>query len=68
VKYVVSVARRRHSTPVLGKSKSKAGGKALNSVDDILTSDQRRELRDDLSKIAQTRREAEVSSQSLRFK
>jgi len=68
MKYLKAMAAKQSSSRVLGASKGKAGGKTLRSVEDVLTSDQRRELQADLSKIARTRQEAEASSQSLRFK
>jgi hypothetical protein len=65
----VQVAKRRTmtSTAVLPKAGNKAGGKTIHSVDQLLTSKQRRQLRQDLSEMARSRREAEASSATLRL-
>jgi hypothetical protein len=60
-----SAAGAKHD--VLPKSSSSAGGKAIRSVDQILTDKQRTELRSDLTEMARLRREAEASSGTLRF-
>lgn len=52
---------------VLPKASSKAGGRTIRSVDQLLTSKQRKVLRDDLSDMARRRRQAEASSSTLRL-
>lgn len=52
---------------VLPKVGSKAGRKTIHSVDQILTTKQRRALRQDLTEMARQRREAEASSGTLRL-
>ncbi len=65
----MAMARHRASTgrALLPKATSKAGQKTIRSVDQLLTSKQRRLLRDDLSEMARRRREAEASSSTLRL-
>ena len=65
----MTVAKRRASTraEVLPKVGSKAGSKTLRSVDQMLTTKQRRALRQDLTEMARQRREAEASSGTLRL-
>lgn len=65
----MAVAKRRSSvsTAVLPQASSKAGRKTIRSVDQLLTSTQRRELRQDLSEMARRRRDAEASSGTLRL-
>ena len=65
----MTVAKRQASTSrvVLPKASSKAGGKTIRSVDQLLTSKQRKVLRNDLSEMARRRREAEASSSTLRL-
>lgn len=65
----MAVAKRRASSrgAVLPKVSSKAGGKTIRSVDQLLTSKQRHNLRRDLSEMARQRREAEASSGTLRL-
>lgn len=52
---------------VLPKASSKAGGRTIHSVDQLLTSKQRKVLRDDLSDMARRRRQAEASSSTLKL-
>lgn len=52
---------------VLRKVGSKAGRRNLRSVNQLLTSAERGELRDDLVEMARQRRVAEASSSSLRL-
>jgi hypothetical protein len=65
----VAVTRRKSSSSgaVLPRATSRAGSKAIGSVDQILTPKQRNKLRNDLSEMARQRREAEVSSGSMRL-
>lgn len=63
------VAKRRVATGavVLPRTTSKAGRKAIRSVDQLLTTKQQQDLRRDLTEMAQRRREAEASSGTLRL-
>lgn len=65
----MTVGKRRTSTSaaVLPKVGSKAGGKTIRSVDQMLTTKQRSALRQDLTEMARQRREAEASSGTLRL-
>lgn len=65
----MTVAKHRAPTGrvLLPKASSKAGRKTIRSVDQLLTSKQRKLLRDDLSEMARRRREAEASSSTLRL-
>lgn len=67
--YLLGVAKQRSSAArtVLRKANSTAGGKTIRSVDQILTSKQRKDLHADLSEMARRRREAEASSGNLRL-
>lgn len=60
-------AVRGASGSVLPKASSKAGGKTIRSVDQLLTPRQRKVLHSDLSDMAQRRRQAEASSSTLRL-
>jgi len=65
----LAVSKRRASVGgmVLPKAGSKAGNRRISSVEQLLTSKQRQDLRDDLSEIARRRREAEASSSTLKL-
>jgi len=65
----VIVAKRAASDgrAVLPKVSSKAGGRKIRSVDQMLSNEQRKALRADLSEMARRRREAEASSSTLRL-
>jgi hypothetical protein len=52
---------------VLPKASSKAGSKTIRSVDQLLTTKERSDLRRDLAEMARQRREAEASSGTLRL-
>ena len=66
-KVVQKAVRRTNASVVLPKASSKAGGRTIRSVDQLLTSKQRKVLRDDLSDMARRRRQAEASSSTLRL-
>jgi hypothetical protein len=51
--------------PPVRKGRRRAG--ALHSVDDLLSTGQKRALRQDLEQLAKVRREAEETSSNLRF-
>ena len=53
---------------ILPKTDNKAGEKTLKSVEQMLTTEQRRDLHDDLSEMARCRREAEASLSSFRLR
>lgn len=52
---------------VLPEVTSKAGGKKISSVEQLLTVKQRKVLRSDLTEMAKRRREAEAASGNLRL-
>lgn len=65
----MTMAKRRASSArdVLPPATSKAGSKTIRSIDQLLTTKQRSDLRSDLSEMARQRREAEASSSTLRL-
>lgn len=65
----MAVAKKRASTGavVLPKAGNKAGRKTIRSVDQLLTTKQRQNLRRDLAQMARQRRDAEASSGTLRL-
>lgn len=52
---------------MLPKAGNKAGRKTIRSVDQLLTTKQRNNLRRDLAEMARQRRDAEASSGTLRL-
>lgn len=52
---------------VLPRASSKAGDKAIRSVQDLLTAEQQSQLRSDLAEMARQRRKAEESSSKLQL-
>jgi hypothetical protein len=65
----MAMAKRLASTaqPVLPRANSKAGNKTIRSLDELLTKNERKSLRSDLSEMARQRRKAEASSANLRL-
>ena len=52
---------------VLPRASSKAGDKAIRSVQELLTAEQQSDLRSDLAEMARQRRKAEESSSQLQL-
>jgi hypothetical protein len=64
----MAMAKRSSSgKTVLRPTTSSVGKRSIRSVDQLLTTKQRSDLRDDLSEMARQRRDAETSSSSLRL-